>query len=66
MAVSHLFGWFASETNQWHDGIFSALWRSRAMKDDESSSWISFDGPVDPIWMEGLNSILDEKVIFRK
>ncbi len=63
-SVSHLFGWFAPETNQWYDGIFSALWRNRAMKDDESSSWISFDGPIDPIWMEGLNSILDEQVMY--
>jgi dynein heavy chain len=64
MSVSHLFGWFAPETNQWHDGIFSALWRNRAMKDDESSSWISFDGPIDPVWMEGLHSVLDEQVIY--
>jgi hypothetical protein len=64
MSVSHLFGWFTPETNQWNDGIFSTLWRNRSMKDDESSSWIAFDGPIDPVWMESLNSILDEQVIF--
>ena len=64
MSASHLFGCFALETNQWNDGVFSALWRSKATKHEESSFWICLDGPIDPVWSEGLSSILDEQVHF--
>ena len=64
VTVSNLLGWFDPNTNHWHDGIFSMLWRSRAKKQDNTCSWITLDGPLDPVWMENFGCVLDEKVVF--
>ena len=46
----------------WTDGIFTVLWR-KSNKNNSSKTWIICDGPVDPIWIESLNTVLDASQI---
>jgi hypothetical protein len=54
-----LFGSYAPASQTWHDGVFTAALRD-AWRASRSWHWIVLDGPVDPIWMEDLNTLLDD------
>lgn len=59
----HLYGKFDALTKQWTDGLFTSVLRriqENARGELEKRTWIVFDGDVDPIWAENLNSVLDD------
>merc|ERR1719191_768781 len=60
---AQLYGAFDETTHEWQDGIASTEVR-RAAQDNKGGSpdnhWIIFDGPVDALWIESMNTVLDD------
>lgn len=47
-------------THEWRDGVLARTMRSACRDETPDQKWILFDGPVDTLWIESMNTTLDD------
>ena len=50
-------------SGEWVTGVFAAMWEKYNSRANAYNMWIICDGPVDAIWIEDLNTVLDDNKI---
>lgn len=58
-----MYGVKSEISDDWIPGIFSTLWQKANVRGAKFNTWITCDGPVDAIWIENLNTVLDDNKI---
>ena len=65
MSAGQLYGEFNGLSGEWKDGLVPHLVR-KCVEVVESGTkgrcWVSFDGPVDAVWIENMNTVLDDNM----
>lgn len=59
VSLAELYGNFDPVTQNWTDGLAAKLLRNSA----STHEYVMFDGPVDAIWVENLNTVLDDSMM---
>jgi len=58
--MGQLYGYVDSQTSEWMDGVLAKLVLDCTKDASPDLHWVMFDGPVDAIWIENMNTVLDD------
>ncbi|KAJ3105519.1 Dynein heavy chain 6, axonemal [Phlyctochytrium planicorne] len=60
VAMTELYGEFNLATMEWKDGLIGSIFRTQVADNSPDEKWTVCDGPVDALWIENMNTVLDD------
>ena len=60
LSNDEIYGCFDPGTHEWTDGILARVMRNICKDESPTQKWTLFDGPVDTLWIESMNTLLDD------
>lgn len=63
LSMGELYGEYNLSTGEWLDGVLSAIMRKICIDESPDQKWMLFDGPVDAVWIENMNSVMDDNKV---
>ncbi|XP_065911794.1 dynein axonemal heavy chain 6-like [Dysidea avara] len=60
VSMGELYGEVNKLTLEWKDGLMATIVRHCCKDTSEDQKWIVCDGPVDALWIENMNTVLDD------
>ena len=64
--MGELYGEYNLLTNEWTDGLASTIIRQCVADTTPDRKWVVFDGPVDAIWIENMNTVINILILCEK
>lgn len=67
LSSNELYG-YVTESQDWKDGVLSNLMRNMAKENppftnSQSSKWVVLDGDIDALWIESMNTVMDDNKV---
>ena len=67
ITLNELYGVLDPDSRDWTDGLLSKIFKEantpKTEDDKPERRWIIFDGDVDAVWVENMNSVMDDNRI---
>ncbi|XP_022090689.1 dynein heavy chain 6, axonemal-like isoform X2 [Acanthaster planci] len=60
VSMGELYGEVNKLTLEWQDGLMATIVRVTSAETTDDHKWVICDGPVDALWIENMNTVLDD------